>query len=165
MAGVPGEGGPTRRARVRGDRGAALVEFALVSTLLFSLLFGVFTGGIALSRKNSMTNAVREGARLGATLPAGSDWAGSVRDRVVQLSGNDLVANQVCVKLVQAPSTTIQLSSCSLPVGDEPSLTGIPAGECAVLVWARRTSDLQAILYSRNLTLTAGSVNRYERDC
>lgn len=147
------------------DRGATLVEFALISTLVFALLFGMFTGGVSLSRKNSMTNAVREGARLGATLPADGDWADKVQDRVVALSGGDLVANQVCVKLVQAPADTKQSSTCSLPGTDEPSLDGIDAGECAVLVWARRTSELQVILFSKDLDLTAGTVSRYERDC
>lgn len=155
------------RGRARSERGAALVEFALIAPLLFALLFGVFTGGLSLSYKNSMTNAVREGARLGATLPADSNWAGAVQDRVVELSGDNLELDQVCVKLVRAPSTDVWESSCTpgeLADG-EPSLQGIPAGDCAVLVWARRTSELQAVIYSRDLVLTADSVNRYEREC
>jgi Flp pilus assembly protein TadG len=134
------------------------------------LIIGSITGGIALSRKNSMTNAVREGARLGATLPIDPDdadeWPTAVRDRVLDLAAGDLTASQVCVKLVQAPSTAaIQgTPSCAI-AADEPSISGVPAGECAVLVWAKRTSELEVIVWSRDLTLSADAVNRYERDC
>src|SRR5215207_9336974 len=84
-----------RGRRARGDGGAALVEFAIIAPLVFALLFGVFTGGMALSRKNSMTNAVREGARLGATLPEDANWADKVQARVLDLAGGDLDASQV----------------------------------------------------------------------
>jgi Flp pilus assembly protein TadG len=153
-------------ARARGDRGGALVEFAIIAPLVFMLLIGTFTGGVALSRKNSMTNAVREGARLGATLNHDAAWAGAVRDRVVELAGGDLTTAQVCVKLVQAPSTQIRASSCPAALaGLEPAITGVPAGDCTVLVWAQRTSEIEAVLFSRDLTLTSKSVSRYERDC
>lgn len=161
-----GHGGRSTRRRSRGDRGAALVEFALVAPLVFSLLLGLFTGGISLSRKNSMTNAVREGARLGATQIEDSAWADNVRTRVVDLSAGDLLTSQVCVKLVKAPSTVVRASSCPASLaGSQPSITGIPASECAVLVWARRSSQLQAVFFTRDLTLVASSVSRYERDC
>ncbi len=157
-----GERSTQRRA---GDRGAALVEFALIGPLLFALLIGLFTGGVSMSRKNSMSNAVREGSRLGATLPHDAAWADAVRGRTVALAAGDLQSGQVCVKLVRAPSTTVRSSSCSLPAGDEPAVSGVPTGDCAVLVWARRTSVLQVVFFSRDLTLRSASVSRYERDC
>lgn len=157
-----------RDSRLSGDTGAALVEFAIIAPLIFALILGLVTGGVSLSRKNSMTNAVREGARMGATLPEDSAWATSVRDRVTSLSGNDLVASQVCVKLIRKPTATTETvrrsapSTC--PFGGEPSSAGIPVGECAVKVWARRASDLEVLFFSRPLTLTASSVSRYERE-
>ena len=54
---------PSRRAP-EGDAGAAAVEFALVSTLLFSLLLGIIAFGFALYRQQSALHAAREGARL-----------------------------------------------------------------------------------------------------
>src|SRR5258708_12152723 len=58
----------TASARARGEQGASLVEFALIVPLLFALVLGIATGGLAYNRKISITNSRREGARFGATL-------------------------------------------------------------------------------------------------
>lgn len=47
----------------RGERGAALVEFALSAALLFALLFGVMAICLALYSNNVVSEAAREGAR------------------------------------------------------------------------------------------------------
>lgn len=47
-----------------GDRGAAVVEFALLLPLLLLLLFGIIDFGRALSAQITITQAAREGARL-----------------------------------------------------------------------------------------------------
>lgn len=151
------------------DRGASLVEFALIAPVLFALLLGMITGGLALSKKNSMENAVREGSRFGATLVESGTWATAVRDRVVELAGGDLDAGDVCVKLIQkaadaSPETVRESTSCTLPAGAEPQATNVPAGQCAVKVWARQSSDLNVIFFSRSLTLGAENINRYERE-
>ena len=57
-----------RRRVERGERGVALVEFALVFPIFMTLVLGMFSGGLAYNRKNTLINAVREGARYGATL-------------------------------------------------------------------------------------------------
>ena len=58
-------------ARAQGDHGAALVEFALVSVLLLSIVFGIIHYGLILSFKQDVTRAAAEGARAGAvTFPA-----------------------------------------------------------------------------------------------
>lgn len=51
--------------RRRKQRGAELVEFAIASTLLFMLLFGIIEFSVALFDKATITNAGREGARTG----------------------------------------------------------------------------------------------------
>ena len=59
------------RTRRRVDqRGAAVVEFAIASTVLLVVLFGIITYGYMLSFKQGLTQAAAEGARAGAV---GSD--------------------------------------------------------------------------------------------
>jgi Flp pilus assembly protein TadG len=48
------------------DDGTAMVEFAIIAPLLFVLLFGIVDFGRAFFLMNSLTAAVREGARLAA---------------------------------------------------------------------------------------------------
>ena len=67
-----GPRGAPRPTRLRGDRGAAAVEFALVSFLLFSLLMGTIGFGIVLFAQQSALHAAREGARLAAVGVNGS---------------------------------------------------------------------------------------------
>lgn len=56
-----------RRRRSSGkDRGAAAVEFALLLPVLLLLIFGFIDFGRALNAQITLTQAVREGARLAA---------------------------------------------------------------------------------------------------
>jgi len=52
-----------RRTRGGGERGAALVEFALVMPLLFLLIFGIIEFAIAFNDYQSIRQGAREGAR------------------------------------------------------------------------------------------------------
>lgn len=47
------------------DRGAAAVEFALVSLLLFLLLFGIIEFGAYFAQNLALSNGARQGARYG----------------------------------------------------------------------------------------------------
>ena len=158
-----------RPAVARRDRGASLVEFALIAPLLFALFLGMITGGLSLSVRNSMTNSAREGARFGATLNESATWADSVVMRVRELAGNDLSSDQVCVKLFKKTSsgeTVRQSNPCPAAVAAyEPSSASVPVDNCAVKVWAYRQTDLETIFFTRKLDLTAVSISRYERGC
>ena len=55
---------PGKRRR----RGAALVEFALISVLFLTMLLGMLQFGVYLSATNTLWNGAREGARLAAVL-------------------------------------------------------------------------------------------------
>ncbi|HEV3365128.1 MAG TPA: TadE/TadG family type IV pilus assembly protein [Acidimicrobiia bacterium] len=90
------------------ERGAALVEFALVLPLIMALILGMVTGGAAYNRKLSLTNAVREGSRFGATLDGSSTWASSIQTRTAELATGDLSTSQVCVQLVKNGSVVVQ---------------------------------------------------------
>src|SRR6185503_19473961 len=52
--------------RLRREEGAAAVEFALISVVLLTLVFGMIEFGIAFSKVNVYTGAAREGARYAA---------------------------------------------------------------------------------------------------
>jgi Flp pilus assembly protein TadG len=50
---------------IRNSRGGAAVEFALILPLLLMLIFGAIELGLLLYNKQILTNATREGARVG----------------------------------------------------------------------------------------------------
>lgn len=148
------------------------MEFALIAPLLFAILLGTITGGLALSQKNSVANAVREGGRLGATLYTEDeswtwdDWAEDVKERVVTLAGSDLDDDEVCVEMVNASDDTVigsfPAGGCppSMPPGPE---TPDTAQGCLVKVWARTSAGLETIFFSRSVTLDGSAVGLYER--
>lgn len=53
----------TKQRGLRDERGAALVEFAIVSVIFLTLVFGAISYGMIFSAKHSLTNAASEGAR------------------------------------------------------------------------------------------------------
>ena len=58
-------------SRLRREDGAAAVEFAIVSTILFMIVFGILEFGRTYSQYEVLQGAAREGARraaVGATL-------------------------------------------------------------------------------------------------
>lgn len=52
------------RPRLRGDGGAVMVEFAIVSPFLFALLFGIIEFGWMFGQHLDTRHAAREGSRL-----------------------------------------------------------------------------------------------------
>ena len=56
-------GGRLRSTSVRNRRGAALVEFAIVAILLFTLVFGMIDFGLALHDYLALNQVAREAAR------------------------------------------------------------------------------------------------------
>jgi Flp pilus assembly protein TadG len=148
-------------ARFRGQGGASAVEFALVLPLLVVLIFGIFFGAIVYNRQLSITQAAREAARFGATLPFNGTapdaaWLAAVETRAVNASNGAL----------SAPGATI----CVRFVADDGATTGPDCGVDAsaaanrarVEVAVQRPSVLEFILYSIPVTLRAESVGRFE---
>jgi Flp pilus assembly protein TadG len=80
-----------------GERGTALVEFALVLPLLLVLVMGIIDFGRAFQTVVTLTNAAREGARLGATGASASD----IQSRVVSTAGVPISAGNVTVTNAQ----------------------------------------------------------------
>jgi Flp pilus assembly protein TadG len=59
------------RGRRRGERGQAIVELALTLPMLLLIVMGIFDFGVMFQRYEIVTNAAREGARIGVLSGAG----------------------------------------------------------------------------------------------
>ena len=93
---------PTRWTRDN-ERGAVLIEFALVLPLLLVLFAGMFDMGLAFQRYQAVTNAAREGARM-AVLPGYSDTDVEGRARAyLAASGVPGTPNIVVTKIPMTP--------------------------------------------------------------
>ena len=74
----------TRRVRRRRrERGQALVEFTLILPVFLLVLLGMLEYGSAYDHRTAMAYAVREGARVGATLGNGGSNPGTVDPTIV----------------------------------------------------------------------------------
>lgn len=158
-----------------GERGAVALEFALILPVLVMLLLGVTTAGLAYSDHLAVTNAVREGARLGsaidyATSPTTPDiWASTVQNRVQQAyynAGSALTTSQVCVKLVDSANVALAPTS-ALPPGctGEPALpSNVVTGSCVVKVWVAKPGSIRlGVFPDLGFTIRARSVSYYGR--
>jgi Flp pilus assembly protein TadG len=63
----------TTARRQRAKAGTSIVEATIVLPLMLLLVFGIAEFGISFTRWNSLTNAVREGARVGVVFRAPCD--------------------------------------------------------------------------------------------
>ena len=162
-----------------GDRGVALVEFALVLPVLVALLVGTSIAGISHNRINSLNNGARESARHAACLPADrglTTWLNAVADVARDSTSGDLAApvpgQRICVAYVYPAGTatddrTVALTEVagvrSTSVGATCFADNRPNDERRVQVRLERTSELEVVFWSSTLTLDAESVVRFER--
>ena len=166
-----------KRRRTRTQSGAVVVEFALVVPFLAMLLIGLVTTGMTYSDHLAVSNAVREGARFGASAPytqaspnpviLPSDWATSVKNRVHDVyfnAGSNVAASEVCVQLVTSTGT-ILTPAVPAACGTAPtSPTGMATGSCAVKVWLQRSETIDLVIApSLHFDIGAESVSYYGR--
>lgn len=155
----------------RSERGASLVEMALVLPLLVMLLLGTVTAGIAYGQANALQTAAREGTRFGATLPNVAanlnDVLQVTKSAAVGALDNSVPGQYVCVALVHPDGTTASLTQTNggTPVagGSECFSDGRPNSEQRVQVVVRRSATINAALFSIPVTLESESAARYER--
>ncbi|PXX97382.1 TadE/TadG family type IV pilus assembly protein [Halomonas sp. LBP4] len=92
------KGQKRKRASLRRQKGTEVVEFAIVSFLLFLLLFGIIEFSVALFDKATLTNASREGGRTGILFQPGDrsldNSTGQCPDSVV--TEDDAIRDAVC---------------------------------------------------------------------
>lgn len=159
------------------ERGASLVEFALIFPVLALILLGVVSGGLALSRQNSVENAVREGTRFGAVNPISTpENAANIQvylDQVLTQAANGATGDLsngtdgrfLCAAFYDG-STAYSRSETS-----DPSTRVTGAAMCfadgrtdrRVQVVARRSSPIELLFSDIPVTIDSRSVTRYER--
>jgi hypothetical protein len=101
VAAAPGRDHPRGRGRLSDERGSALVEFAIVASLLFVLVFGVFETGMAWSDSQLVTQAARTGARSAAQLGVGAQ-ADSFAVESIEAALGDLTDNVTRIVIYDA---------------------------------------------------------------
>ena len=81
------------KSKLRNEKGASAVEFALVLPIFIMLVFGIFQFGIAFNNWIAITHAAREGARLAVVGQYDEqrvrDSAPSVAIESISVSGQD----------------------------------------------------------------------------
>jgi Flp pilus assembly protein TadG len=101
----------TQRARTRShERGAALIETALVLPLLLLVVVGIFEFGRAYQTWQVLTNAAREGARV-AVLPGTTDSQVETRVNQYLVSGRFPEPDAAVVSIDR--NTTISLGAAT----------------------------------------------------
>ena len=155
----------------------------MVLPILVIIVLGIVTGGMSYSNAIGVSNAVREGARFGATGDVTAlTWTSDViaRVRSTQFDDGTTAADSgtsVCVQLFKAPST-VSKWECSIGQDDGPIITmpatptadpAVPAnltsGACVVRVLAARKFEINGGLTSWSGTIVRGSTAMYERTC
>lgn len=166
----------------RGERGAVLVEAAMVTALLLMLLVGTVTAALAYSQKSSLQTAAREASRFAATLPVNGDmtgWLNSVRVVAAGAANGNLdptIAGQsICVAYVYPNGTAAddrnsrivqKAGATGTPTYGPTSKCfedGRPDDERRVQVTVGRKSTIQAVLFSTEVDLGSKSTARFER--
>lgn len=156
----------------RAEKGAALVEMALILPLLVMLLLGITTAGIAYGQANALQTAAREGTRFAATYPDVSSNLSTVLNvtkRAAVGALDDTVPGQsICVAFVHPDAGTTQsltqTGGGSPVAGTSPCFSdGRPGHEQRVQAVVGRDATINAALFSTTVSLESESAARYER--
>lgn len=137
----------------RDDRGAAIIEFALVAPLLFALVWGIIETGRAFYTINSLASAVRDGARYGATCNLGSYGETPIMNSPCRTGIESIV--DVAFQPLGAPlDMPLPLQCCTVVTA---------AGSYGIKVEVTYNYDPITALPSWDFPITRSAVFRYER--
>lgn len=135
------------RFRIKGQGGAAAVEFAIVASLLLILVFGIIVYGLAFSKLEVLNAAAREGARYAA-----------VRCEPDASSG---CTNQLIVDRVKAAAVPYQNQLTNDPAADR-VCTDDTSGEPVTVGWVQNVPIDIPLLPPFTYTTTIEGVFRCE---
>jgi len=97
-------------SRLRREDGVAALEFAIVSQLLFLLLYGILMYGFVFGIDHNITQAAAEGARYAISEPDGTA-ASTIQSDAVQAAKNHLSFSMVKANA----SVTAAVANCPAP--------------------------------------------------
>lgn len=126
----------------RGDRGAAVVEFALVLPLLILMTVGIIAFGYMFHIQSVIDNAARDGVRVGV-LTTGTDAADRARataqasaSSAIAVADEDIIVDLSACAVLASPTNdrlahvTIELEDFSLLGLHTITLTGTGSMRC-----------------------------------
>lgn len=139
------------------DRGAALIEAAMVLPILLLLTFGIWTTARAWNVHNTLEHAAREAARYGATV---EPWdPGTSPSDVRAIADADLTAssiNTASVSTVCIEQIASTASSC-----DGTHTNGTATNQIFVKI-RYPNYQLQFLFFSTTIDLEATAISRHE---
>ena len=134
------------------ERGAALIEAAIVMPLLLALVFGIWTVARAYNVRNTMEHAVREAVRFGATeLP----WDGTSVGQVEAVVDAELNTSAISPASVNTLCIDLNSAPCSF------AATAQGYDQVAVRI-QYPNYPLNFLFFSTTVNLTVEAVGRYE---
>lgn len=92
-------------------RATALVEFALVAPMLFTILFGIVEYGYVYMVRQTMTNAAREGCRVGILQSTSEADVLSIVDTMMAPTGVSTYATVFTPATADDPINTVVIST------------------------------------------------------
>lgn len=111
-----------RHRRAKGDKGVALVEFAIVMPLLFLIIFGVIEFGNAFFQSSDVRHGARETSRLVAvnydpTIPSACSSVAAPNQQ------SCAIIVEACLRMDAGSATTVSFTSTGKAVGDTATIT------------------------------------------
>lgn len=93
------------RRNHRHERGTSVVEMAIVLPLLLMLIFGIGEFGLMFTQWQTLTNAAREGARIGVVFRGASCAAATVQSEITTAVQNYMTNTGVDTATITTTST------------------------------------------------------------
>lgn len=136
------------------DRGAVLVEAAVVMPILIMLVLGIWSVGRAYNIYLTMDHAAREAARFGAVNADDASWLVEVKQKALGEASPSLTlaGADVCAALVDGEADA---TACLNSTDD-------PRTEKRAQVVITKQVPLSFLFFNMNVTLHARAVSRWE---
>jgi Flp pilus assembly protein TadG len=146
--------------KINDQRGASLVEFAIVLPLLLIVLFGIIEFGLIFYNQQVITNASREGARYGIISQSPRVTEAQIKQRVIDYCFNNLITFGSTDRTPK--DGDIDASAKSAPVFPVDDLRVTVRWNYQFLVLPAIASKFFEGTADKGITLSATSLMKYE---